>query len=624
MKYIGAISLSLLLSLAASAAPPADTIRITQLGLQPDSRVNATPFVNEAVKMCKERPGSVLFFPKGRYDFWPQHAIERDYYESNTSDINPKRLAIFFEKMDGITLDGGGSEFIMHDRIQPVTLDNCSNAVLKNFTIDWDVPLIGQGEVTAIGKDYFDLRIDPCKYPYLIENGKLVFVGEGWKSAVTRMMELDVYTGVIQNGDRALGSKWNEYKAAELVPGMIRIQRDGGFRRYPKVGNILSLRHGERDHAGMFINESCNVAMSDITIHHTAGLGILCQYAENLSFDNVDVVPNKAKGRYFSGHDDGIHAMGCKGYIRVTNCEWQYLMDDPINIHGTCVRITEVISPTKVKCRFMESMSVGLRWAVPGDNVGFIDNKTMCTEEENLAKTFTKLNDREFVLETEKPFSAGIKAGMALENRTWTPDVEVRNCRFLSNRARGLLVSTPGKVVIEDNFFASSGSAILIAGDANYWYESGAVRDVLIRNNRFDASCLTSGYQFTEAVISILPEIPEPDPSRPFHRNIRIEDNHFSSADYPILFATSVDGLTFSGNTIERSYEFRPWHRRKAGITVDASKNVKILDNKFVGEVLGRTISIENMDKREVKVSPGSPYRVVHNEAPTRPNLMKR
>ena len=175
MKYIGTISLSLLLALSANAAPPAgDTIRITQLGLQPGSWINATPFVNEAVKRCREKPGSVLYFPEGRYDFWPQHAVERDYHESNTTDINPKRLAVFFEGIDGITLDGGGSEFIMHDRIQPVTLDNCSNAVLKNFTVDWDVPLMGQGEVTGIGADYFDLRIDPAKYPYILENGKLV------------------------------------------------------------------------------------------------------------------------------------------------------------------------------------------------------------------------------------------------------------------------------------------------------------------------------------------------------------------------------------------------------------------------------------------------------------------
>jgi hypothetical protein len=34
-------------------------------------------------------------------------------------------------------------------------------------------------------------------------------------------------------------------------------------------------------------------------------------------------------------------------------------------------------------------------------------------------------------------------------------------------------MSTPGEVLIEKNTFESSGSAILIPGDANGWYESG-------------------------------------------------------------------------------------------------------------------------------------------------------
>lgn len=622
MKFIHAFLLLALLP-AAGAGQPRDTIRITSLGLAPDSRTNATPYVNEAVRICRENPGSVLHFPKGRYDFWPQHATERTYYESNTTDNNPKRLAILFEGIDGITLDGGGSEFVMHDRIQPVTVDNCRNVVLKNFSVDWDIPLTGQAEVIGSGAGYFDLRIDPCRYPFVLEAGKLVFVGEGWKSAVTRMMEFDAHTGVIQNGDQALGSKWRDYAARQLAPGIVRISRTGGFERYPRTGNILVLRHSARDHAGIFINESRDLALSDIRIYHTAGLGILCQYAENLQFDRVDVVPNRAKGRFFSGHDDGIHAMGCKGSIRISDCEWEYLMDDPVNIHGTCVRIAEVLSPTRVKCRFMEHMSVGLRWAVAGDAVGLIDNTTLNTVESNSVASFTPLSAEEFILETTAPFSNSLAPGMALENRTWTPDVEIRNCRFGSCRARGLLVSTPGRIVVEDNFFASSGSAILIAGDANYWYESGAVSDLLIRGNTFHHSTLSSMYQFTEAVITILPEIPAPNPDRPFHRNIRIENNRFEAADYPILYATSVDGLSFCGNTIERSYESRPWHPRKAGITVDASKRVRISDNRLIGEVLGRTISIENMDRREVSVSRGSGFTVVTNKNAARPALMK-
>ena len=53
-----------------------------------------------------------------------------------------------------------------------------------------------------------------------------------------------------------------------------------------------------------------------------------------------------------------------------------------------------------------------------------------------------------------------------------------------NNRARGALFSTPRRTVVEDNLFDhTSGTAILLCGDCNGWYETGACRDVLIRRN---------------------------------------------------------------------------------------------------------------------------------------------
>ncbi|MCK4564538.1 MAG: right-handed parallel beta-helix repeat-containing protein, partial [Verrucomicrobia bacterium] len=199
----------------------------------------------------------------------------------------------------------------------------------------------------------------------------------------------------------------------------------------------------------------------------------------------------------------------------------------------------------------------------------------------------------------------GIAAGDALENLTWAPDFTVRNSVFGSCRARGLLVSTPGKVVIENNDFISSGAAILIAGDANGWYESGAVKDVVIRGNRFHPSCLTSWYQFGQGVISIYPIIPAFNPETPFHRNIRIEGNRFDVFDYSVLYALSVDGLTFNGNTIEHNTEYEPWQGRKAMLTFEGCKNVEVKNNKIADDVLGKNISIVKMDAGEVVVGSG-------------------
>ena len=57
-------------------------ISVSDFGLKPDSRINAVPFIQKAIDACKQHPGSTLVFPKGRYDFWAQHAIEKDYYET--------------------------------------------------------------------------------------------------------------------------------------------------------------------------------------------------------------------------------------------------------------------------------------------------------------------------------------------------------------------------------------------------------------------------------------------------------------------------------------------------------------------------------------------------------------
>lgn len=585
-------------------------ISVADFGLKPDSRVNAVPYVRKALEACRKQPGSTLIFPKGRYDFWAQHATEREYFETNTTDNNPKTLAILLDSLKDVTLDGNGSSFVMHGRMQPITLDHCTDIRLKGFTIDWDIPLTAQGKVLKTTPDYFEVQINTHESPYIIENSRLVFVGEGWKSELWGIMEFTPDTHLVapNTGDR-LG--WRGYHAVEVSPGIVRLSDPKVAKVYPKEGNWLVLRHSERDHAGIYLYHSNQISMEKIDLYHSCGLGVLSQYTRDITMNKVRVVPNAAKNRYLSGHDDGFHFMGCSGTIRIEQCEWGGLMDDPVNIHGTCARIVEILSPTRIKCRFMHEQSVGMEWGRPGEKVGFIENKSMRTVSTGTMTSFKPLSQTDFIVELQAPLPAGIVAGAALENLTCTPDVEIRNNFFGSCRARGLLVSTPGKVVIENNTFESSGSAILIAGDANQWYESGAVKDVLIRNNMFRYPCMSAMYQFCEAVISIYPEIPKPDSKYPFHRNIRIENNTFNLFDYPILYAKSVEGLSFTDNKLIRNTTYQPFHYRKDGITLDACKNVLIMGNKAEGDVLGKTIRLENMKPGEVKLRKESFFKLV-------------
>jgi hypothetical protein len=579
-----------------------DTIRITDFGYQPNSHIDAVPFVKLAIEACQNKKSVVLQFPKGRYDFWPQYSEKKKYYESNT-DVLPYRICpILFKGLKNIMVDGMGSDFIYHDKVQPITIDSCENIIIQNVNIDWDVPIMGQSQIINVTDNYIDIAISK-ETPYEISNGKIFFIDKGWKDEMWDAMEFDSKTKLIVQdcGDGCLKDSFYTYNANEISEGLVRINYKVG--RKPEVGNFLAMRHGERGHAGTFIVNSKNITVNNFSMYQNAGLGILSQYSENLFFKNVQCVPNPKKNRVFAGHDDGLHFSNCKGKIVVGGCKFAGLMDDPINVHGTSVQVIKIINEKKLFCKFMHGQSIGTTWARPGEKIGLIENETLSTFGFAEVESFTAIDSIQFEISFKNSLPSNLSAGDALENLTWVPDVDIKNNFFGSCRARGVLVTTPGKVVIENNIFESSGSAILIAGDANGWFESGAVKDVLIRNNTFNDPCLTSIYQFSEAIISIYPEISKLDSSKPFHRNIRIEQNIFHPFDYPVLYAKSVEGLTFNNNIIKHSNRFKPFHPRKFMITLEACSNVEIKRNKLSDGVLGKNIKLISTKVSELKLS---------------------
>ena len=143
-----------------------------------------------------------------------------------------------------------------------------------------------------------------------------------------------------------------------------------------------------------------------------------------------------------------------------------------------------------------------------------------------------------------------------------------------NNRARGALFSSPRRTVCEDNLFDhTSGSAIVLCGDCNGWFESGSVRHLVVRGNRF-VNALTSDYQFTNAVISIYPEIPDLKGQRTaFHGgaegSIRIERNEFDTYGTPLLYLKSADGVVFRKNKVRHNKAYPPRHSDRREVIVE-------------------------------------------------------
>lgn len=604
-----------LASFKAHSSEKKDTtyIFLKDYGLEKTRKKDCVKYINKVFADLKTKQAKVLVFTPGTYHFYPENCKKKEYYESNTTDTNPKTCAFLFEGIKNLVIDGRGSTLIFHGQMQPFTFDNCENITLKNVKIDWENPLIAQGEVLKITDDYIDLGINHKEFPHRLSEGKLFFNEYGGKlNAWQHTMEFDRKGRYVveQTGDwGCLGDGWNNYTAETTMPGVVRLHHK--FIRKPKPGNFLVLRHSERTHSGVFIFESKNISIKNVNIYHATGLGILAQFSEDLTFNGYRAIPNRSKNHYFGGGDDGLQVSNCKGQITVNNCEFAGLMDDPINVHGTSVQIQEIISETKLKCKFMHHQSVGLNWGHKGDRISFIENERMNSIGFGEVASFERIDSEYFVLAFSSQIPKEIEVGDALENLTWSPNFTVSNSHFKSCRARGILVSTPGKVRIKNNTFESSGSAILIAGDANGWFESGAVTDVLIANNNFTELCNTSSYQFCEGIISIYPIIPKLDEETPaFHKNIRIEGNQFHPFDFPLLFARSVDGISFQNNTIIRSYNFAPYHNRQFTFSFENCRNATISGNQFSDDLLGKNILLKRTQPSDLKTDLNKTFKI--------------
>lgn len=602
------------------AAPQTNTskrdtsyIFLRDYGLYKTKKRDAVKIINKALEDIKGDDPKVLVFTPGVYHFYPDHCLKQNYYESNTTDINPKICAFLFKNINNLIIDGRGSTLVFHEQMQPFTFDNCSNVTLKNLNIDWENPLIAQGQVLKVNQQFIDLAIDQREFPHSIDEGKLMFVVNRQKKNIWKgTMEFDKEGRYVvpQTGDRGcLGRNWQDYTAQATMPGIVRLHND--FERKPKVGNILVLRHAERAHSGVFIYESKDITIKSLNLFHATGLGILAQFSEDLTFNKYRAVPNRKKNHYFGGGDDGLQVSNCKGQITITNCEFEGLMDDPVNVHGTSVRIEQIISETEIKCKFMHHQSSGLNWGHPNDKISFIENEQMNSIARGEIQSFRPVNKDHFILTLKNPIPKQLEIGDALENLTWSPNLLVKDSHFKSCRARGLLVSTPGEVQIENNIFESSGSAILIAGDANGWFESGAVTNLTIANNTFTELCNTSSYQFCEGIISIFPIIPKLGNSTPtFHSNIKIINNRFTPFDFPILYALSVDGITFTNNTITRSSNFKPYHQRQHNLTFEFCKNINVSENILSDDLLGKNILLNKTPILELHLGDKSHFQV--------------
>lgn len=592
MKLLSVLSLSLVLSCTTLSAQK--VYEISAFGLKANSSKNASPVLQKALAKIKaeykESEKVILRFPEGRYEFHEKGAAVREYYISNHDQTNPKKVGIALEDMKNLTLDGQGSEFVFHGRMLPVSLLRSENCLLKNFSIDFENPHIAQ--VKIVENDPQDgIVFEPAPWvDYRIAKDSIFEAyGEGWTMRHSWGIAFDGDTKHLVYNTSDIGCPTKG--ASEVAPRRIHAPGWKDARLVP--GTVVAMRGWGRPTPGIFLSHDVNTTIENVKVHYAEGMGLLAQLCENITLEKFGVcLKGDADPRYFTTQADATHFSGCKGKIVSCNGLYEGMMDDAINVHGTYLKVVKRVDDRTLVGRYMHGQSWGFEWGCPGDEVQFIRSNTMeLVGKQNKIISIRPYDKeqtegaREFLITFQEPVDQVIneQSGFGIENLTWTPEVLFSGNVIRNNRARGSLFSTPRKTIVENNLFDhTSGAAILLCGDCNGWFETGACRHVIIRKNRF-VNALTNLFQFTNAVISIYPEIPDlKGQQQYFHGGpeggIVIEDNEFETFDAPILYAKSVDGLVFRNNTIKLNTEYKPFHPNRNRFWLERVTNVTIAE----------------------------------------------
>jgi len=477
----------------------------------------------------------------GVHEFGKEQATRRPYYISNSCGApgQPIPIAILLENCKHLILQGGGvsgagrTTLMMDGRMTHFVNDHSEDIHYEGLVFDLKRPTVSEFRVMESAPDSAVIRIAEGS-TYAMADGKFSWTG-------------DIGSGdeMTQEAIPAEGRAWRvgvnksplskAISVEDLGGGQLRLNFEGNTRL--KAGHQFQFRHLGREVVGAHQTRCKNMSFRDCDFNALAGMGIVSQFTDGISFERVRIIPPEGSIRTCPAWADVFHFSGCRGKILVEDCVFSGTQDDPVNVHGTHLGITGKPAENKLALRFMHKQTYGFAAFQPGDEVAVIGGQTLREIEGNPRRKVTAIEritetDWEITLDGSAP---AFQPGDVLDNITWYPDVTIRGCKVDMDSCRGFLLTTRGKVLVEGNtFHRCRMPAILIEGDADGWHESGPIRDMTISKNTF-VGC----------GISINPHVRSGGAA--VHENIRIVDNVFTEGAG--ISAHHTSGLTITGNT---------------------------------------------------------------------------
>jgi len=489
-------------------------------------------------KGTKNHPVTIEF-EQGRYDFFPEKAYKDTFQISNTNDTPDqlKTVALYVLNSQHVIIEGNNAEIVLRGKAIETSIRYSGFIKIRNLHFDYKRPTVSEMTIKKVTDSFAVASIHPDS-DYQVINGKLIWIGEGWQDQAGEYWQ--VFNPDTKNVVRHY-LPIDQLHFADFENNTVKIN----FKTNPGFEERLTFqtRNILRDCAGFFIERSNDVVLENLQINFMHGMGIVAQFSKNLTYQSLIVAPRIGSGRTCSAWADILHFSGCRGQIEIKDSFLSAANDDAINVHGTHLQLTGRTTRNELVTKFMHPQTFGFQPFSKDDSVSIINKKTLLPEKKSVISQVRKIDPYTYgIILKDSVGNQFLKGNYVLENSSWQPDVTVMNSTIASIPTRGILLTSGGTLSVHDNTFSAvHSSSILVADDANSWYESGRVQDLEIFHNKF-LNCGTP-------LININPENSAVVEEK-IHANIRIGYNNIQPAPKRLLQVQSTQNVRFFQNTI--------------------------------------------------------------------------
>lgn len=521
------------------------TLNAAEYGVLPEKEIayQLAQLLDEAKKSKYEKisfnPGTYYINSENcrKYMLYITNTVgDKEFNENETPHLN--EVPFYLNSIKNLTIEGNGAVFVIEGKVTNFAIENCENIIVRNIEIRHAHP--DMHEIRVVKKSLFsvDYEIDRDSQ-YTFENGKLYFFATGYKCAANSCAASAHWIGLLRSE-----TPDKIKRVSHPLLGAMRILDLGNRRFRAYYANTLRFKENDcfyifdvrRQYAGIFINRSSNIVIDSLKQRFNYSLAFVAQDSENVSIINSHFCPEENSARKMASVADFMQVCMCRGKFSVSNCVFDGAGDDCLNVHGIHFKIVKTFG-NEITVRFMHPQSHGFNPLHKGDEIAYINPKTMLQEGTSKIIESTLLNETDIKLVLDKASDKGV--GYVIEDIDACPDVDFENNFLTRIITRGVLLTTRGKVKIKNNHFKSTTmSAVLLSDDAKSWYESGMCLDVSVENNKFDYS--------GETPIRIKPE--NKIHSGAVHKNIKIIGNEFMNYKGYCITAKSADNIVVSSN----------------------------------------------------------------------------